>query len=175
MRYSILFTCLLSHALAKTDFVPSGVELDLVLREIGDFDLDLVGIEERGDEDVVYLNKRTPYVGDPNQKCEDNDCETWKAWAYESKDYEEFKDSQVSDGTDPADMRRSLTENTTSLHRFTKRGKPKPASICKKTKIDGKSSYEKPIVFESYGYPDNKAVEKVSLSAPSTFTSLTPV
>lgn len=173
MKYTALIPLFLSHTLATTDFVPSGAELDLVLRHIGDFDLDLVQIEARGDEDVVYLQRRepAPAEGDGNS-CKDDDCLGWKAFATTSKDKEELKQSEENDDSE---MRRSLPEDLDPseydmLHSLTKRGKPKDGDICKKTKIDGKATVEDPIKIKSYSYPDNKNVEKVGSNGSSRYS-----
>ncbi|KAH8730570.1 hypothetical protein GQ44DRAFT_756449 [Phaeosphaeriaceae sp. PMI808] len=167
MKYSVLFTLFFSHALATTNFVPSNIELDLVLRHIGEFDIDLVHVDARGDEDVVYLQRREPApAGEDNGKngdsCKNNDCVKWTAWASSSREKEELRQSEENDGSE---MRRSLLEDLDlsefDMHTLIKRGKPKEGEICKRTKIDGKSTAEGPIKFKSYSYPDNKNVEKL--------------
>jgi hypothetical protein len=173
MKYASLIPLFFSHAFATTDFVTSGVELDLVLRHIGDFDLDLVQVEARGDEDVVYLQRREPVPadGDTGDSCKDDDCLKWKAWASSSREIEELKQSEENDDSE---MRRSLPEDLDlsefDMHRLTKRGKPKEGEICKKTKIDGKTTFEDPIKFKSYSYPANSNVEKVKFSGSSGYS-----
>lgn len=155
MRYILPLTFLLGHVFAKAEFFPSGPELDLVLRRIGDFDLDLVRVEERGDEDVIYLRRRA----EGGEGCKENDCATFKAWAIENGEEEELKESETDTEEDVT------ARDIDPPHRLARRGKPKPATICKHTKIDGKTTEETEIKFESYAYPSNKQVEKVRYTA----------
>jgi len=179
MRSYALLTFLFTCVLAQVDFVPSGPELDLVLRQIGDFDLNLLKVEDGGSEDVIYLQRRAPPTEDlDSDGCKKDDCAKFKSWAVEGGDEKELKDSETPEDTKrDAIGARAIASFSGGFpdepHYLSKRGKPKPAKICGNTKIDGKSTVEPAIEWESHSYPDNKAVEKVCITTKSNPTALT--
>jgi hypothetical protein len=106
-------------------------------------------------------------ANEEGENCND-DCAKWKAWAIEDGDPDdELKESEKPDDSDPDTIGTrdfSAGDTIDEPHRLVKRGSPKPAKICGKTRIDGKTQYEPLIEFASYSYPENKAIEKVFIT-----------
>jgi hypothetical protein len=180
MHLNMFLMALLGHGFVQAKLVANGPELDLVLRQMGDFDFDIISVEDQGDEDVFYFRRAAPVEqGKPKEDdCEKDDCAAFNAWSGEEMSQEDDKD-EGDDGEDDnqnnAVGKRETTiasGGTSSSHTLSKR-KPKPAKLCAKTLIDGKTTFEPQIQFQSHAYPaaGNKKIKDVSMiSKYCTFT-----
>lgn len=174
MRSLMTLALLLSSGIAIGKFVPSGPELDLILREIGDYDLDLVGAAESDEEDLIFLQRRVPEGTSDTEACTD-DCAGFKAWETGDEPTTSLETPDTTDDSGSSNfvsrvirgfVNNSTTpQNSIALHSLSKRA-AKDSDVCAKTKIDGNKHDEGPINLVSYSYPNLDAISKVNKHLP---------
>lgn len=158
----------LRYTLVVADFVPSGHELDLILRQIGDSDLGLVGAGQSNGEDIFLLQRRVPAGESETEECTD-DCAGFNAWASSDESSSSLETPESSEIITRA-IRSSAHNNSTASDKsaipnsprsLSKREGKKKSEICANTEVDGKIE-DRPIKLKSLKYPNFKVVDEVS-------------
>lgn len=180
MYSSLISILLLNYTFVQAKFAPAGPELDLVLRQIGDFDFDLIKVEDQGHEEVAFLRRRASPGEDldTEKDCKDDDCAQYRAW--EDEEWEEEgigEDEEISeegvvgerDALEDITIR-NVNSDDPLTHSLSRRGK-RDACICKNTIIDGKEEAEPclKVALQSYPGLGAKGITSVTVAKQSNY------